>query len=160
MRFSLSNEHESPIEIVAEQAGVRRSLAPGQEVVVGWAWSGFADLTFGSGWLSLSTPPGGRIVVADAAVADAEVEFPSASEVSEFWIHNASEEQLSTLWEPWCAGDVPPGGGPMRIEWTPDQRVVEMYYEPGLVVVWDHYGSCRAWQPDGVEVLTGGTRCC
>ncbi|MFI6099240.1 hypothetical protein ACIA8G_27115 [Lentzea sp. NPDC051213] len=157
MRFTLTNDHESPVEIIAEQADLRRSLVPGQDIVVDWTWSGFADLTIGSGWISLSTPPGGRIVVVDSA---ADAPLPGESTVSEFWIHNATEAELSTLWEPWGQGDIPPDRGPMRVEWTDHPQVVEISYEPGLVVIWDLLGGCRAWQPDGAEVLTAGSYVC
>lgn len=164
MRFALKNDQESPLEVIAEQAGLRRSVAPGEEVVVEWVWSGMADLTCGPGWLALSVPPGGTIAVADAVPADVQlwngVPLPGGSEVSEFRIHNSTEAQLRTFWEPWCGeGDIPPGGGPMRVEWTASSLGMGLGYEPGLLVVWDCHGSCRAWQPDGVEVFTGGMLC-
>lgn len=43
------------------------------------------------------------------------------------------------------------------VEWTADSKGAGIAYEPGLVVVYDWHGSSRAWQPDGVEVFTGGT---
>jgi len=161
VKVALENNHDSPIEFIAEQAGVRRSIVPGLQLVVDWTWSGFADLTCGGGWLALSTPPGGSIVVTDPGVDDLGlwngVPIPGGTEVSEFWIHNATDARLNTLWEPWCDGDIPSGGGPMRVEWTASSQGMGMSYEPGLLVVWDVHGSCRAWQPDGVEVLTHGS---
>lgn len=165
VRFALKNDHESPMEIIAEQAGIRRSVAPGQELVVEWTWSGFADLTCGTGWLALSVPAGGSIVVTDPVPADAElwngVPLPGGNEVREFWIHNATEARLGTFWEPWCGeGDIPPRGGPMRVEWTENSQGVGMIYESDLLVVWDCHGSCRTWRSDGTEVFTGGTIAC
>jgi hypothetical protein len=165
VRFILQNDDESPVEIIAEQAGVRRSLAHGQELVVDWTWSGFADLTCGTGTLALSVPPGGSITVADPVPDDVQlwngVELDGEREVREFWLHNSTEEQLGTFWEPWCGeGDVPPGGGPMRVEWTESSLGAGLIYQPGYLVVWDMNGSCRAWLPDGAEVFTGGMRMC
>ncbi|MDX3191866.1 hypothetical protein PV458_25935 [Streptomyces sp. MN03-5084-2B] len=162
MRFILKNEHESPVELIAEQAEVHRLLAPGQELVVEWTWSGRAALTCATGRLTLSVPPGGTIEVTEPAPGDAmklwgSEPLPGGTAVHEFGIHNATGEPLDTFWEPWCGeGDIPPNGDPMRVEWTENSTGAGIAYHPGLVVLWDVTGSCRAWQPDGTEVGTGG----
>ncbi|MEV4411349.1 hypothetical protein [Catellatospora sp. NPDC049609] len=160
MKFVLRNGHESPLELVAEQPGVRRSMAPGEELVIEWTWTGFADLTCRPGRLALAVPPGGGLAVADPGpdVHDLWNGVPApGAEVREFWIHNATGELLDTFWEPWCGdGGIPAGGGPMRVEWTESARGAGLIYDPGLLVVWDCNGSCRAWLPCGEEVFTGG----
>lgn len=73
MKIALKNGHESPLMVIAEQAGVRRWLPPGQELVIDWTWSGFADLACGAGWISFSVPPGGSITVTEANPADVDL---------------------------------------------------------------------------------------
>jgi len=158
----LQNGLESPLEVLVEQTGVRRSIAPGEELVTDWTWSGFADLICGPDRLALSVPDGGAVTLADPAAADpgqwGGSEAPGGGAVREFWIHNATTEPLLTFWEPWCGeGNIPPGGGPARVEWTGRSTGVAMIYEPTCMVVWDLHGGCRAWRPDGVEVFTGGS---
>ncbi|BEL03964.1 hypothetical protein Q0Z83_021550 [Actinoplanes sichuanensis] len=161
MRFVLQNDDRSPLELVAEQAGLRRSMAPGQELVIEWTWDGFADLTCGAGRLALSMPPGGSITVTEPDPATVNDIWNSAAapgdEVREFWVRNATGEPLRTFWEPWCGeGMIPAEAGPMRVEWTENSQGAGLIYELGLLVVWDMRGSCRAWEPSGAEVFTGG----
>lgn len=76
----------------------------------------------------------------------------------EFWISNATAEPLNTFWEPYCGeGGIAAGAGRVRVEWTETSQGAGMIYDPGLVVIWDLNGSCRAWEPDGTETFTGGT---
>jgi hypothetical protein len=161
MRIVLRNGHESVLDVIAEQADIRRSMVPGQELVIEWTWAGFADLTCGTGWLALSVPPGGGITVTDPNPADVNDLWNSVpvpgGEVREFWIHNSTDELLDTFWEPWCGeGSIPVGAGKIRVEWTESAEGAGMIYDPGLFVVWDCNGSCRAWQPCGTEIFTGG----
>ncbi|MEU4162908.1 hypothetical protein [Actinoplanes sp. NPDC026670] len=161
MRFVLRNGHQSPLKIITDQAGVRRTMAPGQELVIEWRWDGFADLTCGAGRLELSVPPGGSITVTEPDPAIVNELWNSApdpgDEVREFWVHNATGEPFSTFWEPWCGeGAIPAHTGPMRVEWTASSKGSGMIYEPGLLVIWDTRGSCRAWEPSGTEIFTGG----
>jgi len=162
VRFALRNDHESPVEVIVEQTGVRRSLPPGLEFVVDWTWSGFAGLTFGADWIALSVPPGGTIEVADPVPADVElwrsVPVLGECEVGEFLVHNATDAPLTTFWEPWCGGgDIAPQGDPMRVNWIGNTKGVGICYEPGLVVFDDVGASFQAWLPDGEEVFTGRT---
>ena len=48
----------------------------------------------------------------------------------------------------------------MRVEWTEQPHVVEVSYETGMLVIWDQHGGCRAWLPNGEEVLTAGSYVC
>ncbi len=163
MRLLLENRDRSPLDVIVEQTGVGRVIAPGDQLAVEWTWLGFADVTFAVGRLSLSVRAGGSITIEDAVYADRDlynmVATPERVGIHEFWIHNSTDAMLDTFWEPWCGeGSIPAGGGPMRVQWTDNSRGAEIIYEPGLVTLWDR-SSFRAWQPDGEEVFTGGEAC-
>ncbi|HWS36567.1 MAG TPA: hypothetical protein VN408_28005 [Actinoplanes sp.] len=153
MRIVLQNGHESPMEL---RAAVFLSMAPGDELVVDWTWTGVAALTCGPGWLALSGAA--EVTAPGPDVQDLWHSTPvPGDEVHEFGIHNATGESLNTFWEPWCGeGEIPAGAGPVRAEWTADSAGAGLVYQPGQLVVWDTRGSFRAWLPDGQEIFTGG----
>lgn len=154
MRIVLQNGQESPVEL---RAGSGRVLAPGDEVVVDWTWTGVATLTCGPGWLALSgdaelSDPGPDVLDLWNSTAVA-----GDTTVHEFGIRNATGKPLNTFWEPWCGiGELSAEEGPVRAQWTASAAGAGLIYEPGQLVLWDMHGSFRAWMPDGSEIFTGG----
>ncbi|WP_430788695.1 hypothetical protein [Actinoplanes sp. G11-F43] len=150
MKIVLRNGHDTPLRVAAH------SMAPGQDLVVEWTWTGTADLICGPSEITFRTPPGGTVTVSapdPATVTDLwNSTRRDGTEIHEFRFHNATGEPLNTFWEPWC-GEAP---APARAQWTASAAGAGLIYEPGRLVIWDCSGSFRAWAPDGTEIFTGG----
>jgi hypothetical protein len=164
----LSNDWDQPLRVRLEPGDQQLTLEPGDCVVLALLWTGFADLTCGDDSLEFRLPEGGctrawtrngdELALALGPAGPGSLPVP---DVQDLWIHNGTGQQLTTQWELLAfRGIIPPGRGPIRAEWTEAEGGdrLEFCYEPAFLVVHDWTGGFRAWEPDGTEIPTMGTR--